>query len=330
MKLFFPSCICSTLLIGLLGGSSVSLGQLPVSRQAAALPVNVTGAGGVTPVGIPFTREPAARDVVASSSGQNITGGIGGYTQGAFNTGHVLLIVTGPGRGTALPITNNTASQVTVAGAVPALVNNSDEFEIVPLPTIGSVFGDSTTGGPFDLTGSPSAGGSDLIIINGIRYFYKTAGTNSPGWKLESAPNGVGDLGSTPISNLAGVNVLRRGVPKLVTVRGIARNTRALLPIGTGTSLLSWPFPVPVSLLASNLQASITGGPTAASADKVVINGVRYFFKNSGVNAPGWKLESAPNEAQPGQNNTVLNPGGRGFYILRAGAATNHPVLEQF
>jgi len=318
------------LAVGVLGAASLTYGQLPVSRQAAVLPVPVSGAGVSTPVGIPFTREPVARDIVAAASGQNITSAAGGYTPGAFATGHVLMIMSGPARGTALAITGNTANTFTVAGNVPVLANNVDEFEVTPLATIGSLFGDSSTGGPFDLTGSSGAGSADLVIIGGVRYFYKTGGAGGAGWKLESAPNATGDLGSTPIGNLRGVNIIRRGAATLVGVRGIARNGRSVLPVPTGTTLLSWPFPMEVSLINSRLQTSILGGSGAAAADKVVINGLRYFYKTSGAASPGWKLESNPNEALPAQNNTVLNTGGRAFYIIRAGADTAHPVDEQY
>lgn len=331
MKRITSTGIASLLALGVLGAASSTHGQLPVSRQAAIIPVSVTGAGTVTPVSIPFTQEPAARDIVGSVSGQDITSAGGGYTAGAFASGHVLIIVTGPNRGTALPITANSTTTFTVTGAIPSLTNGSDEFEIVPLATIGSVFGDTTSGGPLDLTGASSASGADLVIIGSSQYFYKTSGANAPGWKLTSAPNGAGDLGlTTAISNLRGVSVLRRGAATTVKVRGIARGTRAVMDVPTGTTLLSWPFPASVSLLASGLQTSIQGASSASGADKVVISNLQYFYKTSGAASPGWKLTTNPNEALPGQNNTVLNPGGKAFYIIRAGAPTTHGVLESF
>jgi hypothetical protein len=81
-----------------------------------------------------------------------------------------------------------------------------------------------------------------------------------------------------------------------------------------------------VTLAASNLQSTITGGPNAASSDKVIINGTRYFFKTSAPS--GWRLESAPFGAD--QGSVSLNAGGRAFYINRLGGATGHPVLESF
>jgi hypothetical protein len=301
--------------------------QLPVSRAANVLPVPVAGASAATPVGVPFTQEPVARDVVSSSGGNTITGVNGGYPALPANT-HIALIVTGPSRGTGLTITSNTANSVTVAGTVPALVSNSDEFEIVPLSTLASNFGGVATGGLIDLTGAGSAPAADKVLIGTTRYFYKTTGVNAPGWKLESAPNAAGDLGSTPISNLRGVNIVRVGAATNVGVRGLTRINRAGIPIPTGTTLLSWPYPGDVTLLNSGLQNTITGAGSAPAADKVIINGVRYFYKTTGVNAPGWKLESSPNAAQPGANNVVLNSTGKAFYILRLGGATQHNVLQ--
>jgi uncharacterized protein (TIGR02597 family) len=319
------------LALGAIGAASFSYGQLPVSRQAAVMPVQVNGSSAVTPVGIPFNKEPAKRDIVASIAGTDITGTAGGYTAGAFANTHVLRIATGDSRGTSLLITANTATTLTVSGSIPTLVNGVDEFEIVPLPTLGSVFGDSSTGGPHDLAGANSAASADIVIIGASQYFYKSSGIASPGWKLTTAANAAGDLGLTVvIPDSRGVNIIRKGATKIAGVRGTARDTRAVISIPTGTSLTSWPFATETTLLNSGLQNSILGAGSAASADKIQIDGVQYFFKTSGINAPGWKTTSAPNAAQPGANNIVLNPGGRAFYVIRAGTPTSHAALETF
>jgi len=311
-------------LFGGLIAASVAQAQLPVSRRAAIVPVPLS-ANSTTSVGIPFIQEPVARDLVTGVSGNTITGA-GAYTPGAYATGYQLLIVTGPGRGTGLPISNNTASDFTVVGPVPALTANSDEFELVSFNTLASVFGNP----PTTLTGGSSAAAADKVVIGSSQYFYKTSGAASPGWKLTTAPNGGNVSTTVPIPNLAGVNIIRVGAATDVAVRGVARSTRAVVPIPTGTSLVSWPFTGNVMLLESGLQNSILGASSAAGADKVVIGGTQYFYKTSGANSPGWKTTTLPNAAAPGANNVVLNPSGKAFNIIRAGAATSHPVLESF
>lgn len=297
--------------------SSHTCGQLPVSRPAAILPTAIAG-GGVTAIGIPFTREPVLRDAVSAVVGQDITGS-SAYTAGAFAGTHIVLIVSGAGRGIGLPITANTATTLTVSGTVPALTANSDEFEIVPLQTLASLFGVP----PLDLNGGANAASADKVNIGGVNYFYKTSAPS--GWKLESAPFGA-DQGNKTVGNLAGVNIIRLGGATNIKVRGVNRSTRAVIPIATGISLVSWPYPGGATLSNSSLQSTLTGGPNAASADKVVIGGVSYFFKS---NAPsGWRLESAPFGAD--QGGVTVNPGDRAFYVNRLGAATGHGVLESF
>lgn len=328
MKLHLKPSPLACSAIALLATAGLSLAQLPVSRQAINVPVSVTGASAATPISVPGIQDSVTRDIVSAVASPVITGTAGGY--GALAGTHMVLIKTGPGYGTGLPITSNTATTLTVSGAIPALEIGADEFEIVPLQTIASVFGSSTSSAPLDLTGSSGAASADIVLINGVRYFYKTSGANAPGWKLESAPNAVGDLGSTVIGNLRGVVVIRKAATTTVNIRGFAREGRAVLQVPSGTTLLSWPFPQETSLLNSKLQNTITGSSGAAGADKVIIDGVRYFYKNSGANSPGWKLESAPNAAQPGANNIVLNPGGRGFVVIRAGAEVGHPAEEAY
>jgi hypothetical protein len=322
------TALAGSIALALLASVSLSHGQLPVSRQTINSPVALTGAAS-TQVGVPVMQAPVARDIVAAVAGQDIAGTTGGYAIYPANS-HMALIKTGAGYGKGLTIASNTASVLTVVGTVPALTVGSDEFEIVPLPTIASVFGSPTSSAPLDLAGSSGAATADKVIIGGVQYFYKSSGANAPGWKLTSAPSAVGDLGSTPIPNLQGVFVTRVGAGTTVNVRGVAREGRAVIEIPTGATNLSWAFPQETSLLNSKLQNSITGSSGAATADKVIIGGLQYFYKTSGANSPGWKLTTAPNAAAPGADNVVINPGGKAFFIQRLGAATSHPAEESY
>jgi hypothetical protein len=296
---------------------TLTYGQLPVSRPAAVLPIAVAGAA-TTAIGVPFLRESALRDVVSGVAGQDITGSTT-YTAGAFANTHMVLVMTGTGRGTGLPITANNATTLTVTGTIPALVSNSDEFEIVPLNTLSTLFGAP----PINLAGGANAAAADKVIVNGIRYFYKSSAPS--GWRLETAPFGA-DQGNVTIGNLSGVNVVRIGGATNVNVRGVNRSTRAVIPIANGTTLVSWPYPGVVTLAGSGLSSTLTGGANAAAADKVIIGGIRYFFKTSAPS--GWRLETAPFGAD--QGGVALNPGDKAFNIIRLGGATGHPVRESF
>jgi hypothetical protein len=323
------TALAGSIALALLASVSLSHGQLPVSRQVVNSPVAVPLTGNAT-VGVPFVQSPVVRDVVSNVSGQVITGTAGGYGAYTANT-HMVLIKTGAGYGKGLTISSNTATDLTVTGTIPALTNGSDEFEIVPLPTLASTFG-GVTSAPIDLSGASTAAAADKVLLGGVQYFYKTTGVAAPGWKTTGGANTAGDLGSTPIPTLQAITILRgsAATATVVNVRGVAREGRAIIDIPTGTTFLSWPFPQEVSLLDSGLQGTILGASTAAGADKVIINGVQYFYKTTGVAAPGWKSTSAANAALPGANNIILNPGGRGYVIVRAGAPVSHTAPEAY
>jgi uncharacterized protein (TIGR02597 family) len=337
MKLKLKPSLLTRTALALLASAGYCYAQLPVSRQVINVPVALPGSGAATPVGIPVMQEPVARDIVSATTASTITGTTGGYAIYPANS-HMVLIKTGPGYGKGLTITSNTASVLTVTGTIPALEPGSDEFEIVPLPTLATVFGGGASApAPIDLSSGPSLGPTvDRIIIAGQTYFYRTGTSNGgPAWRLSSATTEAAPAkNNLPIANLLGVAVIRTGTDTTLNVRGVAREGRAIIPVPVGTTPLSWPFPQEVSLINSKLNTTLVGGPSAgANVDRVVINGQAYIYRTGTANGgPAWRLTTSLTEDAPARNNVILNPGGRAFVITRqaAGGATNHTAEESY
>ncbi len=297
-----------------------------VSNEVEVQTLSVAGQGANTLVAVPFLQHAVIHDVVQEIAGQTISGTIGGYLPDSLANRYLLRVTNGISAGNELLVSGNTANTITVSGNIPSMTAHSDEYEVIPLWTLNSLFRVIPGIGPSGLASGPSAASADTVSFGGQRYFYKNAGINAPGWKRESAPNGAADLGETVISNLAGVIIARRGTSTNLSVQGVPRMGRAFLPIPNGTSLLSWPFAKQTSLLDSGLQNALQGADTALTADKVIVNGLRYFYKTAGLGGVGWRLETNP--VALGADQVIINPAGRAFNIIRAGTATLLEIPE--
>ncbi|MFA7344694.1 MAG: CARDB domain-containing protein [Terrimicrobiaceae bacterium] len=294
------------------------------SSTVAVRPVSLAGGGAATPVSLPFLREPVGSGSATGISGGNVATNLSLATNTLANT-HLLLFVSGPQTGHAFPILSNTSDTVTVNG-LPSTEAIGSDFQIVPLHNLNSLFGGVANGGPSLIAGGPSAASADVVFVNGNRYFYKKAGVNAPGWKLESAPNAAGDLGTTTIGHLSGINLIRKGSALTLNVNGLARAGTVPVSVSRGPNLISWPFPRPVTLEDSGISQALQGGATPSAADNIVIGGLRYFYKTSGINSPGWKLESEPDGI--GADNVIFNGDGRAFTIIRQTGSAVLTVTE--
>lgn len=218
-------------------GTSPLMAQLPVARPAAIVSTTLRGGGGFNTLGTPFTREPVVRDVVASSSGNTITGAGGGYGDFA-STPHSVLILTETNRGTAVRIVSNTANSLTLASPVPGLVNNSDEFYVVPEWTLATFFGAGAN--PSGLTSNSNPNLADIVYIddgNGslVQYFHN--GTN---WRrVVGSP---ANQNNTSLGGFSGGTViLKRSAGDLAfNVQGSLRSGRQIEPVVPGLNVVTF------------------------------------------------------------------------------------------
>lgn len=338
MMINLRTTLAAAVWVTFLGGVEASAAELPVSRQVGMLPITVKG-NATTFLGVPFSREPVASGTVTSHGGSQMTDSGASFPVGAFNQNaagqatHYLQITGGASRGRVLPVVSNTATQITIAGAVGSLENNVDEYLVIPFWTLNTLFGAANQAG---FGGGSSAGNSDNISFvntSGVLadYFYKASGVGGTGWKLATAPTGP-NQGETPVSAFGGFVVRRRAAEDVVIpVSGTVFSGRQQVPIAAGTSVISWPESrIATSLNGSGLGGVLQGGSSAGNADTLVLekNGVilEFFFKSSGIGGTGWRLSTAPTGAD--QGNVLIEPGDA--IGVRAVSADTAIVDEKF
>jgi hypothetical protein len=280
--------------------------QLPVSHVngmvAVAVPANAT-----TRIGLPFTPVPVttAMEIVAKSANSLTVAG----TLPALVGPHSAQIVGGRANGTILAIASATANQITTVDPVPSSVKaDLDLVKIIPNWTLGTLL--ASGGG---LTAGATAAVADKVAVElaGEITEYYFNSTNSQWQKSDDTGGSQNDVaiplqGGLRVSRVAGADIdfVLRGVVRSGTQRA------ELVP--QKTAILSFPFPVNVTLGASGLADLVAPGGDPASADTVVIGSTTYF------RAPaGWRLASGGTANQNG----VVIPAGTGIEVQRKGEA---------
>lgn len=323
-KKFFLKLCSGALSLSLAG---VAQAQLPTSKLGNANPVSLP-AGSTTLVGIPGLGAAAdgAGGVVTGSAGNTVT--VASATFPVVGSGtHTLIVGTGPEAGEQRAVSGSTATTVTYLGTPLVLDVGVDRVEMAPSLTLNTALGAP----PEAIAGAGSAASADIVIVNAVRYFYRTTAP-FVGWQPEVGAPVIGGVGATTIiPRNAAIYVIKRAASPAgtITADAIAYTCpRVCVAIAAGTNILSWPFLGDVTLDGSGLSSVVTGSGSAASADIVIAGGVRYFFRTGGPPFGGkWQLEVGAPSAT-GFGSTVLNPGGKGFIILRRfGGATTWKAI---
>ena len=255
----------SLLVAGVTVAALPALAQLPVARPAGIILRTLKGSGGFTGMGVPFTQEPVARAVVASSEGNNVNAQ--GEPFGAANytaTPHSMMVVTGPNRGRAIRITGNTPSSLTLAEASPALVNNSDEFLVIPDWTLGSFYG--TGSNPSGLSSNATPALADIVYTDnekGSLYQYYHNGTE---WRRVGGPGRNAENVSLGVNG--GSLVLKRSAGDASSpVEGVLRSGRQSVTLNPGFNTATYTEITGATLGSSGLVPDVlasNGDPNAA------------------------------------------------------------------
>lgn len=243
------------LLTGVSGATIPASAQLPVARPSGMILRTVKGSGGFTGLGLPFTQEPVARAVVASAEGNKIDAqgtpfGAADYTSAP----HSIMIVTGPNRGKTLRITANSSSSVTLASAPPALVNNSDEFLVIPDFTLGSFYG--TRRNPSGLTSNALPALADIVYTDNdagslIQYYH-----NGVGWRRVGGPAKNANDKSLGVNG--GSLVLKRSSGDInASVEGVLRSGRQAVRLNTGFNTATYTEVTGATLGSSGLVPGV-------------------------------------------------------------------------
>ena len=259
------------------------MAQLPVSRSAAVVTSTIKGNGKNGFVGLPYTKEPVAREVVVS--GSNVLTLSGSYSASSLSTPpHAVMILTGSNRGQVRRITANSGSNVTLESAISGLTS-SDELYLVPEWTVGNLFGTVALSGtlPSGIKGSNSELTADIVFIanasgNLVQLFFNTS------LGFWTTVGGATDQQNARLGGLNGGCMIKRapGTSDLTFLhQGVTRTGRQIAALAAGSAtgrfmFLTNPNTVSTTLLNSAiLTNAITGGSTT-TAD------VLYYANASG------------------------------------------------
>ncbi|MFQ3241819.1 MAG: hypothetical protein ACI9JZ_001508 [Lentimonas sp.] len=252
--------------------------QTAFTSLAAPMENGVEAAGSTTV-------EPTS--AVLTNSGAAYGAGAYAGTDASGNSTHYLQIATdgGASDGLILDIIANTETTVTTGADLTGLVSSGDAYVIKKHVTLADVFGAENTAG---LKSGGDSASSDLVYVMSsdglgvyVVYYYQTDSLGflgGDGWRV------LGDS-ATDMSNVVvgpddGVIVARKGVGDLsFTVSGSVNGLDHQRGLPAGYSLVSYPFPVDVTLDDSGIYTSTNGyvsGGDSASSDLV------YFLQADG------------------------------------------------
>lgn len=304
-------------LLGLLGGVlpaplAADESELPVSHVTGMVPITVR-AGGVTHVGLPFTRVPVTtpREVTAKTANSVTLAG----TLPTLVGRHSLQIVGGKADGQVISIASVTGSTLTTVETVPAALKaDLDRARIIPNWTLGSLLANG--GG---LTGGATAATADKVGIEVagvvVEYYYNTTANE---WRQLDDVGGSRNDAAIPLQG--GIRVTRVAGSDLdFVLSGVVRSgTQRAGVRDAATTILSYPFAVSgVTLGNSGLADLVVPGADVASADEVAINGISYIHTVS-----GWRLASGGTTSQ---NGVAIPPGSAVEIIRKAPTGTPFP-----
>jgi hypothetical protein len=300
MKRFF---ICSLFWSSLFTtAAKADQSQLSVSRVSSILEI-VCPSGKTTSVGLPVTLNPVGHyEKVAALTASSVT--VAGTPYDTLQLAlpanpHSLIVIGGPNDGLVLPIVAHTLSSSTLTvtpGAMPSSIKPGlERILVVPNFTLGTLLGSSTAAVQLVENVAPGLADKVALILGGVRTEYFFNGTE---WKLVSAPTGLSQNNvAVPIDS--GIEVIRLAQTPtdevgLVLV-GVQRTGPQRVVLAAGSSrLVSNPHLTTRTLASSGLSAAVQKGTSPATADKVELDGVQYFFSST---SNSWRLVSTPTGA---------------------------------
>jgi uncharacterized protein (TIGR02597 family) len=308
---------------------SGTVSTVPVGYMKFDIAGGTPAAPTTTVFGIPLddTSVPPAgirAGYIESFTANTLTNASGAWTANLANptAPWLVRITSGPAAGKLLDITANTATTLTVSGAnltTLGLTAGTDTFELVPMDTLGSLFGSTT------LLGGTSASTADNVQVrtgnSWLPYFYDT---NVGFWRrtigLATNSNNIRLRPDT------GVQIIRRGPATTLTFTGRVPSTAFRASINNATTtVIHSGFPTDTTLGALSIQTLVPGwrsSPTVTGADTVLLfNGgvwIGYFHNGS-----SWQTTSGVN------SDSVIIPAGALITIQRPGAAVGTTELTR-
>jgi uncharacterized protein (TIGR02597 family) len=269
----------------------------PVGFTTVTVPAN-----SIRALSRPLDEIPKFAAGVSARTTNTITTTGAGWTANAYgpfgSNPHLIRVLSGTSKGRQFRIVSNTTDTLTLTTTVDlsTVIANNDRYEILPVPTLASVFGQ--TGAGLVTNADPTL--ADNVQIRGTTAWitYYNDGSN---W-LRQGPGTVSN--TTAILPENGLVFVRRGGSYDFTNVGAVptTNLQTELPANRTTSL-SNRFPVATKLVGLGLQ-SIPGWNSNADpalADNVLVRGttawITYYYDGS-----SW-IRQGPQT--PNQNPTI-------------------------
>jgi fibronectin type 3 domain-containing protein len=258
--------------------STVPMGDVPVTLAAGA-----TGA-----TSLPLDNTPVGRNsvqVVAASALTVVNAG--SWT--SSTAPYALRLLSGKGSGCTFAITGQTGNALTLATQgvdLTQLVAAGDLYEILPLDTLGTLYGASS---PLVQSGNSAAAADNVLLWNGTTWLTYFFSNSSNSWKQSGS---LLNQNNTPLPPGAGLLFTRRGATALnyPLIGRVPEVAQSQFTMPGGTTFVGAAYPI-ASTLGTTGFATASGwrsGNSAASADDVLDwNGttwLTFFF-----NGTNWK-----------------------------------------
>jgi uncharacterized protein (TIGR02597 family) len=312
----------------------------PVGYVTITINGSSDGSTAYTPLSIGLEKAPSASgalsedptSAIATNSGAAYTPSEFAGTDAAGNATHYLQFESD---GLIVDIIANDATTITAGADLTGLAASGDAYVVKEHMTLGDVFGDSGSG----LTSGANSTSSDLLYVmssDGLgtfaTYYVQTDPTGAgaflggDGWRQVGASNSL-DMSNVVIGPDDGVIVSRSATDDVdIVVAGSVNVIDHQRGLPSGFSMVSYPYPVDVTLDDSDIYSATNGyvsGANSSSSDLVYVLGsdglyTTYYYQTDPTGAGaflggnGWRQIGSPNSEEKG---STIIPAGSSMII---------------
>ncbi len=319
-------CLSMLLIAAGLFAGRECLAQTTVTTNPVGY-VNVTVPSGENAAAsVPLQNSPVFTGTVSSITYVSGSSSIGSVTAdwtstyGPFATNpYIVQFLSGQSTGLYYPIASNSTSTLAVSGTnLTSLVAVGDSFEILPLDTLGSLFGTNAATAGFNVGTDPSV--ADNVLIRGA-FGWLTYYNNGSNW-LRQGDATLTSQNSVPLYPEQGMLIVRQASSNLVlTITGVVPTTalQTSLPAST-TTFLANRFPVATTIAGLGLSslAQWNAGTNPATCDNLLIHGtfgwLTYYY-----NGTNWLRQGDATETS--QNTTAIGVGSSVLIVRQSGSS---------
>ncbi len=294
--------------LALAAAAAIALAAAPtVSAQAFSNPTGYVTetlrAGQFNLIGLTVHQSVEVAGTFDTVSGTTLTsaGAFAGLQAGST---YILEITSGAAEGAVQEITTFNANSITTPDDLSGQLTNSDSYTLRRASTLSDVFGESNEAG---LQEGASATVADTILVPDDsgqfdQFFYSNGGFFGTGWRQDG--QGATDMSNAVLFQTDAFFVFRRGAEMDLVISGAVKTTDTSFALSGEFSYLSGVYPVGSTLGSSGLEGTLQAGPSATTADAILIfNGTsfdQYYFSNGGFFGTGWRLDGAGSADQSG------------------------------